>query len=268
MSTTTVPLPRETLPRETLPKQASEHVTVGTDDSYWGSFALTWAARYASLRGAKLHVLRAKEGRNGSDQDPAAALVAASAQSDLIVLGCRGRQHQRFGLGDLVLPTVARAQCDVLIVRGASAAIHGVHRNVTVMISGSDDDAVVLERAVHMAVTYQSHLQIVHAVPETAIRSKKTERDLYFALLHLDNFSEKPKTTLVVKRISPHEVVSRASNTDLVVLGRSRSPVHAEGAGSVTKAALHHAPCPVLVVQKHITSLMEGDFSPYHKIHY
>ncbi|AHH96929.1 hypothetical protein GCM10010174_74130 [Kutzneria viridogrisea] len=262
--TTTVPLAARTTSaasREVGP------ITVGTDGSYWGGLALQWAARYACTLGTKLRVLR--PGTNAElpadvpldlglthtmhlypllpvictpiTVDPLAEFAEASTGSELLVLGCRGHLHRcTIGLGSLVLPTVSTAHCDVLVVRGAPAAVWGAHRTVTAMVSGGREDAAVLRRAVGMAATYRSRLRIVHASP-----FEEAEDVLHLAELHVQTLPFRPPCSLTVARALPHEVIAQAGNTDLLVLGRGTG----RHAGSVAKAALHHSRCPVLLVQ-------------------
>ena len=257
--------------RLTVPVQPiAEHITVGTDGSYWGDIAVSWAARHAWLSGMDLRVLRpvADSGPSGDVRLNAAArrypllpivwhavegrpltdLASASASSQLVVLGCRGDRHPRLGLGDLILPTIEVAQCDVAVIRGAPAAVQGEHRSIAVLISGGTNDAVVLQRAAAAADTYRSRLEVVHAVARYGPHSADTHNILTRAALQLSSIAPGIAVTTRLAWALPHEVIERIDHTDLIVLGRGDSRRTSAHPGAVTKGALFHAPCPVLVV--------------------
>ena len=211
----------------------TSQVTVGTDGSYWGRRALSWGTEHARLRGARLRVL------NPATGDPVATLADASATSDLVVLGCRGHRHRQLGLGEAVLPTVAAAHCDVLVVRGTAAAQRGENRCVTAMVSGGRDDLTVVAHAAAMATTHHARMEVVHAEPSTALDDEEFAEELRIATL---------RTAVRTVRRLPHEAIARSDGSDLIVLGRGQSPGRPSNPGVVTKTALHHALCPVLVV--------------------
>lgn len=213
----------------------TNQVTVGTDGSYWGSRALSWGTEHARLRGARLRVLNPAAG------DPVATLADASATSDLVVLGCRGHRHRQLGLGEAVLPTVAAAHCDVLVVRGTAAALRGENRCVTAMVSGGRDDLTVVAHAAAMATTHHARMEVVHAEPPNATDDEEFAEKLRIAALRLQT----PVTTV---RKLPHEAIAGSDGSDLIVLGRGQSPGRPSNPGVVTRTALHHALCPVLVV--------------------
>lgn len=244
-------------------------VTVGADGSYWGGMALDWAARHAWLRGGSLRVLRAQ---NHVPSDvptdlglshthrlypllpissrpvglaPVVALIAASSKSSLLALGCRG--HRRFGLGDLVVPVLSGARCDTVVVRGTPASVRGEHHTVTAMVSGGPADLMVLRRAAEYAATHRARLRIVHAAPG-GLQSGRTPEDvLQVAELQLKTFGISVRASFTLARRLPHEILQNPGDTDLLVLGQGKSNRHA--LGPTTRAALYHAPCPVLVVR-------------------
>ncbi|SDM42646.1 universal stress protein [Allokutzneria albata] len=145
------------------------------------------------------------------DPNPLPGLLAASTGSRLLVLGCRGDQHRAFGLGALVLPVAGSARCDTLVVRGRWHAIAGHQGLVTAIINGGNQDTAVLRAANRIAKVYGSALR-VHT------RSDGNALDAVF----------------------------RATDSDILVVARG----DAARCGTVTRFALHHAPCPVLVVRQ------------------
>ena len=257
-------------PRTPLPTDPVEHVTVGVDGSYWGGMALDWAARHAWLRGADLRVLRAADPPPAdvpadlglshtrrrypllpitcqpTGATPVTDLTTASADSSLLVLGCHG--HRRIGLGELIIPTLMGARCDVLVVRGAPAAVRGQHRTVTAMISGKANDAAVLCRAAEFAAAYRSRLRVVHAATDVLRSPCPPDEVLHLAELQLKTLDTAVRATFSLLRALPHEALTHTDDTDLIVLHRGESHRHTNAPGPVTKTALYHAPSPVLVV--------------------
>jgi nucleotide-binding universal stress UspA family protein len=250
--------------------RTAEVVTVGADGSYWGGMALDWAARHAWLHGASLQVLRACHDVPSdvptdlglshalrlypllpitcrpAGSSPVLDLTAASAGSSLLVLGCRG--HRRFGLGEHVIPVLGGSHCDVVVVRGTPAAVHGEHRAVTAMISGGPHDFLILRHAAVFATARRSRLRVVHAAP-AELRPERTPEDvLHIAELQLKALDATLRATFILSRALPHETLQHADDTDLLVVARGESHRHADAPGPVTRAALYHSPCPVLVV--------------------
>ena len=213
----------------------SARITVGTDGSYWGDRALSWGAEHARLRGAQLRVL------HPATEDPVSTLADASATSDLVVLGCRGHRHRLLGLGEAVLPTVAAAHCDVLVVRGTAAAQRGENKRVIAMVSGGQNDVTVVEHAAAMANSHHARMEVLHAEPPTVM-----DDGVFAEKLRIEALRRRITVTMV--RTLPHDVIANSDGADLIVLGRGRSAGRPSNPGVVTKSALHHAPCPVLVV--------------------
>jgi len=237
-------------------------VTVGTDGSRWGEAALRWAARHAWERGSELLVVSGEDAPStrritcdfplltvrirATAEAPVAALVEASRESELLVLGCRGNRRRHLGLGSLVLPAVGAAECDTVVVRGADNAVDGRHRRVTAMISGGDEDASVVAHAADIALDRRCELRVLHAEPDPLTHHPiSPERDsravLAAAEAHVGTLARRPVTVIEMVRAYAHEAVAACTDSDLLVVGRGAS-------GAVTKTALHHAPCPVMVV--------------------
>ncbi|CRK57891.1 Universal stress protein family [Alloactinosynnema sp. L-07] len=227
-------------------------MVVGTDGSYLGDHAVRWAARHADLMGDMLHVYQSTVDDTVAQAllnyptlpvthftdvlDPLSTLVTASADARTIVVGARGKHHPGLGLGHLIRPLVALAACPVVIVKGHPDAIHGHHTTVSVAIGDTADDAP-LRCAVGIARGTGATLRILHAGPpahgtiEWAMDTARSiAPDLSSAATHVPG--------------PHHEIVAKVHDTDLLVIGRGRTP----SLGRVTTEALFHAPCPVLVV--------------------
>ena len=254
-------------------------VVVGNDGSHWGQAALWWAAGHAWRTGAVLDVwlwnktsevpdavpsngglnyvtsnfplLRVRVHESGAD--PVRDLEMAGRTAGLVVVGYRGHSADSLRLGGLVLPLVGRSTCDTVVVRGRPAAVHGENRRVTALISGGEDDDLVITRAADMALDHRAKLRVVHALPMPITRDALAA-DHQFVLDHaarrLEKLDRLPAHTVVLLHGQPHEAVARCTDSDLLVVGAGDQPTPTGRCGSVTRTALHQAPCPVLVVHR------------------
>ncbi|KOV85894.1 universal stress protein [Nocardia sp. NRRL S-836] len=238
-------------------------MTVGVDTSESAYHAFEWAARHAWALRTDLQVYLADPAdttvhrvldrlpmltahfRSGGD-DPVAALVGASDSSATLVLGCKGEQHRGLGLGSLVLPVLRRARCGVVVVRGRPPAIRGEHGRVTAAVGGCEDP-VVLRRAVELCRTRRASLHLLHVHPPArcAASVPRAEAALRQAVSFLRTTAPELTPEVVVECRHPHEALA-ALESDVVVVGRGGRH---DGVGVITRAALHHASCPVLVAR-------------------
>ncbi|MEO6084002.1 MAG: universal stress protein [Umezawaea sp.] len=254
-------------------------VIVGNDGSFWGQMALRWAADHAWRTGAVLDVwlrdwnsevpdtVPANGGLNHvtsdfpmlrvrvheSGPDPARDLETAGRAAGLVVVGYRGHSTNSLRLGGLVLPLVRRSTCDTLVVRGRPSAVRGENRRITALISGGEDDELVITRAAAMALDHRAKLRVVHALP-VPMAKDALATDHQFVLDNaarlLEKLDRRPPHTVVLLRGQPHEAVARCTDSDLLVVGPGDQPTQTGRCGTVTRTALHQAPCPVLVVHR------------------
>ena len=175
----------------------TKRIAVGTDGSYWGDAALSWAARHACVVGAELDVHQADRRHVDipadipsdagigatlrsmpmlpvrilrSGPDPVSTLVGASKDADLVVLGCRGHHHGTLGVGRSVVPVVARASCDTVVVRGLPSSLHGRTCWITVMVRGGRQDVDLLAKVAKLATSLQAKVRLVHLTPPAGPR--------------------------------------------------------------------------------------------------
>ncbi|GGM77620.1 hypothetical protein GCM10011609_11810 [Lentzea pudingi] len=241
----------------------SRSVTVGVDTSESAYHAFEWAARHAWSLRTDLQVYLADPGDTTvqrvlerlpmltahfrpSGDDPVAALVRASDSSATLVLGCTGEQHRGLGLGSLVLPVLRRARCGVVVVRGRPEAIRGERGWVTAAVGGCEDP-VVLRRAVELCRTRRARLRLLHLhLPAQHDASvPRDEAAVRRAVLFLRTTAPELTPEVLVRAGPPHESLA-ALDSDLVVLGRGGQ---GDGVGLITRAALYHSSCPVLVAR-------------------
>ncbi|GAB2817686.1 hypothetical protein GCM10027200_16490 [Lentzea nigeriaca] len=207
------------------------------DGSPWTEEAEQWAAAHAKLVGAEL-----EKHRPGDD-----------FHGQLVVLGYQNRTGSSLGIGRHVVPFVCAAGCDAVVVRGTTAARRGLHGRVTALVSGGPDDAGVLARAVVFAMSHSALLRVLHAAPMPVVREDLDEDHGWVLERSTELLAGYPHTAVLVRR-QPHEAISRCADSDLIVVG----PGETRTCGAVTRAALHHAPCPVLVVHRSVQEEHRG----------
>jgi hypothetical protein len=214
-----------------------EPVVVIADGSSRTEDAQRWAAAHAKLVDADV------ETRRPGDR----------FRAQLVVLSHQGRDGSPLGLGGHVLPVVRAADCDAVVVRGTTAAREGLHGRVTALVSGGPDDADVLNRAAAFATTHSAVLRVLHAAPPPLVRQDLDEDHGWVLARAGELLAGYPHSAVLVRRL-PHEAISRCTDTDLLVVG----PGETRACGAVTRAALHHAPCPVLVVHRSVEEEHRG----------
>jgi len=254
-------------------------VAVGNDGSLWGQTALRWAAEHAWRTGTVLDVwlwgrssdvpdtIPANGGLNHvtsdlpmlrvrvheSGVDPVRDLSLAGRGSRLVVIGYRGHSTSPFSLGHNVLPLIDHATCDTVVVRGRPSAVHGDHRRITAMISGGEDDDLVVARAAAMALSHRASLRVVHAVPPPMTREALTTDHQFVldqAARMLEKLDRRPSHAVVLLHGHPHDAIIRCAESDLLVVGPGDRLPMTGRCGAVTRTALHQSPCPVLVVRR------------------
>jgi nucleotide-binding universal stress UspA family protein len=117
------------------PQRFPRVVAVGTDGSEHAQRAMLWAAAVAARFGAQLNVIVAARGGRLdverlrripevriADASPVPALVSASADVDLLVVGSRGLHGVR-ALGSVSEQVAHRAACSVVVVRPPAAEV-------------------------------------------------------------------------------------------------------------------------------------------------
>ncbi|NJP88831.1 universal stress protein [Nonomuraea sp. FMUSA5-5] len=180
------------------------------------------------------------------EAEPAVALLHRSRQAELLVVGSRGLGE----LGGLLLGSVgarlaAEAACPVVVVRGPAPA----HGPVLVGIDGQDGTGELLAFAFAHAARAASTVTLAHVgdggmehrgetVPERALAPW---RERY------------PAVDVVRETLTGHPgkaLMRAATGASLLVVGsRHRHELEALVLGSVSQSVVHHAACPVAIVQ-------------------
>jgi nucleotide-binding universal stress UspA family protein len=255
--------------------QAATDVTVAVDGTEAGLRAVRWAAHEAALRGVTLTVLHAAPysiGSTGSlrahadrilaraftvavraepglhartllvEEDPRAALVDASRRTGLLVVGLAGREVPEDGLvGSLALDAAAAVDGPLVVVShrmpSTGAVVAAVRDAVT--------DSPTILAAREAAQRYGATLEVVHAT-----RSPHEGTDTRDAIERLlqrwaDRGATVPATVHVVRGHVVETLAARTREARLLVVGPPDRRRHLRG--SVSRAAIRTAGCPVLV---------------------
>ncbi|MBZ6082903.1 universal stress protein [Streptomyces olivaceus] len=283
-------------------------ITAGVDGSEESVAALAWAAREAVRRRAPLHVVHSwrhetqeADGTGGRDAqerwvrdavagavrtvterhpeltvttevregDAVAALLAAAAGAETLVLGSRGHGAVvGFLLGSVGQQVIAGAGGPVVLVRaGDEAAAEAAGREVVVGQQGEpEDSADVIGFAFEAAAARGATVRAVRAwalptvftyspgsmaLADEAGGLEQYERKALGEALGpwRERFPDVPVVEHVEMGSAGQVLLSVAANAQLMVVGR-RARRTAVGAriGSVAHGVLHHAACPVAVV--------------------
>jgi nucleotide-binding universal stress UspA family protein len=162
--------------------------------------------------------------------------------------------------GPVAAAAAARLAARVLLLRPSGAGEDpGRRPRVVAALRGLPDDAPVVADAAACAGRVGAALTLVHAVPQSfAERSVGLAAALALGRRLLESAAEQAvarapgvPVDCTLPRVRPHELVGEALDADLLVVGGGR-PLRPEP-GLVAQSALHHAPCPVLVVRRHLS---------------
>ncbi|NGO47663.1 universal stress protein [Streptomyces ureilyticus] len=235
------------------------------DQNYWAKRLMHNAQAELQARHPGLTVVG-----NLVADDAQKALLQASSESEMLVLGSRGLTPvESYFLGDISMSVVARAERPVVLVRAErgeegrapeSASAGGVV--VALKLHGPCDD--LLEFAFTTAAVRGVPLRTVHGrgvpihayapwgVDHTVTHEVRQEAQKGLSQA-LRPWREKFPGVVVAESIrldSPaRAVVGAAAGAELLVVGRRKHhPPLAPRLGPVAQAAAHHARCPVAVV--------------------
>jgi nucleotide-binding universal stress UspA family protein len=194
----------------------------------------------------------------------AVSLVEAAVDVELLVVGSRGRGgFTGLLLGSVSRECVHRAPCPVAVVRGPWAGDE--HGRIVVGVDGSEPSYAALRWAIAEAGVRGSRLYVVNAYVSPLADSTWTPDEEEEVL-------EKASRVLLDEMVSPalaaadarplsvetiatgdrpaSGLLAVAHGADLLVVGsRGRGGFRGLLLGSVSEQCLHHATCPVVVVQ-------------------
>ncbi|MET9394834.1 universal stress protein [Streptomyces sp. NPDC006624] len=267
-------------------------LVVGVDGSEASLEAVDWAAGEAARHGVPLHllhaaapddegteVIRAASERAGNAApgvrltsevrhgDAAAALVGTAHDAFALVLGSRGLGDLTgLLLGSVGLAVAARADCPVVVVRGAAEHRGSRFGSVVVGVEDGEGSRTAVDFAFREAHVRRCRLVAVHAwtVPVGsplppglsgfALQAlQRPPAQVLAEALHdpAERYQGVPVTSEAVEGSARRALLRAAAGADLLVVGARRRQGHIGlQLGLVNHAVLHHAPCPIAVVPR------------------
>ncbi|MGW0149216.1 universal stress protein [Streptomyces sp. NPDC003333] len=266
-------------------------LVVGVDGSRTCLEALDWAVDEAVRHGVPLHLLHAATGESEAADvietsairaaerapevpltsevvqgDPAAALVERGRNAFALVLGSRGLGDLAgMLLGAVSLAVAARADCPVVVVRGAAEHREARFGRIVVGVDEGEGSGTAVRFAYREARVRRCPLLAVHtwsrrpgplsvAPPRDWYAPRATWRSPAAVLDDaLGEAAGSSGEVVVARRViegpARRALLDAAAEADLLVVGARRRQGHTGlQLGLVNHALLHHAPCPVAVV--------------------
>ena len=269
-------------------------IVVGVDGTSTGLRAVAWAAKEALLRGRPLRLVHAAPyvgtpddpaGRGRADavlarartvahqiapevateavvlpDPPVAALVDASADAELLVIGMIGGSGPEIVLGSVTLDITTAAHCPVAVVRGESAADHTARRTpapVLLGIESVDADAAAVTVAFDDAERHGSGLTVVQ-VPSHPRHLGLAASAVHDQLAPWRSAHPRVEVTIRIGQGNPGlALLHESTDARHIVLGtRGRHAAVRAVLGSVSRFVLRHSRVPVTIVAR---SLSSGD---------
>lgn len=191
---------------------------------------------------------------------PAVALLDASKDADLLVVGARGLGAFRgLVLGSVSQRCLEHATCPVMVVHGTPGDVEPRNR-VVVGVDGSDHSAVALEWAMEEARLRGASLEVLHAwtVPYAAEftfvgdaydAAQASAVALVDEMLVAAGLEPDDVVRTVVQASPVLALTDAAEGADIVVIGsRGRGGFAGLLLGSVSHQVSRHADRPVVVV--------------------
>ena len=260
-------------------------LVVAVDGSDRNRAALSWAAAEAADREGDLVVVRAVPDAGRADPAllaevaaqletvlprervqtavpvgrPEDVLCAEDSDAAMVVVGKRGMSAlPRILVGSTSLAVAARSPVPVVVVPDGWDPPTEDVRPLSVGVDPDHAHDLVLETAFRRAERLGVPLVAVHgweppSSPAAPAEVAALERGSHDRFAGVVDAWEKRFSTVEVRRVAsdqhPAVAVLDAADAQLLVLGRRRqSGFSGFGFGSVTRAVLHYASCPVLVV--------------------
>lgn len=194
---------------------------------------------------------------------PAYALVGASCEDDIVVVGATSHPGRLTDvLGSVATSVAHRSKGAVVVVHGHSRRDQEIRR-IAVGVDGSAGSAVAVEWAIDEALRCEAELVLVHGwlYPYQSLRSGTNEpRDemKLDAMRTLEGCAAKVRTlapsirchSIISEQPPAKAVLDEAKSADLVVVGsRGHGGFTSLVLGSVSRTVLQHSPVPVAVVR-------------------
>lgn len=199
----------------------------------------------------------------------AAALIAASADADSVVVGSRGLSPVRAAIvGSTSMQVAEHASAPVVVVRKRSSnTTNSGHRpDVVVGFDGMDQSGAALEYAVTQAAERRRGLTVMHihdvdfvestmGLPEpdqgwTAFATEEKAAIAEATAEWRERYPAVEMQTKILRGRVTETLVAASEEAELMVIGsRGRGGFRGLLLGSVSRSVLHRAGCPVAVVR-------------------
>ncbi|MBD0422698.1 universal stress protein [Streptomyces sp. TRM S81-3] len=267
-------------------------LVAGIDGSEASLEAVDWAAEEAVRHGVPLHLLHAAAGGRGASElinaaseragqraptvqltnevlpgNAAFALVDRGRNAFALVLGSRGRGDLAgMLLGSVSLAVAARADCPVIVVRGATEDRDASFENIVVGVEDGEGSDTAVQFAFREAHVRRCRLMAVHAwsapfgastAPQASSWSLDSHRRPPAQVLDdalrdpSEHYHDASVSRKAIEGPARQALLEAASEADLLVVGARRRQGHPGlQLGLINHAVLHHAPCPVAVVPR------------------
>ncbi|WP_149549222.1 universal stress protein [Streptomyces marokkonensis] len=199
-------------------------------------------------------------------EDAAVGLAGEGRNALALVLGSRGLGGlPGMLLGSVGLAVAARADCPVVVVRGAAEHRHGRFGTVVVGVEEGEGSGTAVEFALREARVRSCRLVAVHAWGPSAGALTTPQAPSWYALEShrrpparvlddalrdpLERYRDATVGRRVIRGPARQALLEAAADADLLVVGARRRKGHwGLQLGLTSHAVLHHAPCPVAVV--------------------
>ncbi|WNM32106.1 universal stress protein [Streptomyces sp. Li-HN-5-11] len=264
-------------------------LVVGVDGSEASLQAVDWAAAEAVRHGVPLHLLHAAGDREDADvigaasrravrgapsvalssevvhDDAASALLDEGRNAFALVLGPRGLGDlPGMLLGSVGLAVAARADCPVVVVRGAVEHRDARFGTVVVGVEDGEGSGTAVQFAFREAHARRCRLMAVHAwsapvgafaTPQAPSWPLEAHRRPPAQVLDdalrgpAERYRDALLSRLLIEGPARRALLQAAAGADLLVVGAGRRHGHPGlQLGLINHAVLHHAPCPVALV--------------------
>ena len=188
------------------------------------------------------------------------ALVEASRRAALVVVGTRGRgRATSLLLGSVSAAVCERAECPVAVVHGTVTADELAPGPVVVGTDGTAMSADALDFAFDLASTEGSSLHVVHNVGRDAAHVDEHQRALEIAIAGHEEQYPDVEVHRHLPLSAPADTLAVLSETaSAVVVGARAHHGPVATLGSVSRAVVERARCPVVVVRSGSDALHRG----------
>jgi nucleotide-binding universal stress UspA family protein len=189
-------------------------------------------------------------------EGPAGMLVELSWWAELLVVGSRGHGEAVSALlGSVARAVCAYARCPVAVVRDADHALPGPRHAILVGVDGSAESDAALRYAAGWAAAVAAPLTVLTVAPGGLVESAELAAKTNAAATE---GVQAAYPDLKVRRHVlvgiPADVIAELGRTHALVVVGSRGGGGFRGLllGSVSRAVVHRAPCPVVIVRPRV----------------